>query len=177
MVKGKKTIVLALLYILILAFPVYATWAASAAGQNLYLPIINKAKIPTSTVGTVYPTVIVPTNTTQPPPRSGNVVITNIFYHGLGQNEPDEYVEIRNADTYSIQLANWTLRDNANHFFTFPSFVIHPSQICRVYTNEDHPEYCGFNFHSEVAIWNNTGGDCAYLRDSTDLLIDLYCYE
>ncbi len=175
MVKGKKTIVFTLFCILILAFPVYATWAATAAGQNFYLPIINKAKSPTATVSTVYPTVIVPTNTTQPP-NTGNIIITNIIYIGSGQNEPDEYVEIRNIEPYGIQLSNWTLRDNANHVFTFPSFSIRPNQTCRVYTNQDHPEYCGFNFHSGVAIWNNTGGDCAYLRDSTDLLIDQYCY-
>ncbi len=175
MVRGKKPVILASLCILILAFPIYVTWAASAAGHSFYLPIINKAKSSTATYSTVYPTVIVPTNTPQPP-NTGNIIITNIIYEGSGQNEPDEYVDIRNIEPYGIQLSNWTLRDNANHVFTFPSFSILPNQTCRVYTNQDHPEYCGFNYGSGNPIWNNSGGDCAYLRDASDALIDEYCY-
>ena len=45
-----------------------------------------------------------------------------------------------------------------------PSFLMQPGQDCRVYTNENHPEWCGFNYGSGSAIWNNTG-DCAYLED------------
>ena len=48
----------------------------------------------------------------------------------------------RRADRHgaggTVQLANWTLSDAANHVFTFPSFQIQPNQTCRVYTNEDH---------------------------------------
>jgi hypothetical protein len=206
--KAKKAIVLTFLCILVLAFPVYISWAATTAGTNFYLPIINKAELPTATNTLPPPTPTntlppptatntqspptatntqspptptntesppTPTWTTEPPHNTGNVVITTIFYDGSGQNEPDEYVEIRNDDAFPIQLANWTLRDDANHIFTFPSFVIQQGQVCRVYTNQDHPESCGFNYHSGSAIWNNTG-DCGYLRDSANTLIDQYCY-
>ena len=165
MVKSKRAVVLAIL--LILAIPAYITLAASLAYQT-YLPIVykNVPPTPTKTPG--------PTPTSQPP-STGNVVITTIFYNGSGPNEPDEYVEIRNDDNFSIQLANWTLRDEANHVFTFPSFVIQVAQVCRIYTNEYHPESCGFNYGSGAAIWNNTG-DCGYLRDSYSTPIDDYCY-
>jgi hypothetical protein len=103
------------------------------------------------------------------------VNIVTIYYDGSGSQEPDEYVEIRNDDTSPIQLYNWTLRDIANHIFTFPTYVMQPGQTCRVYTNEDHPEWCGFNYHSGSAIWNNTG-DCGYLRDANSTTIDQYCY-
>ena len=86
-----------------------------------------------------------------------------------------KYVEIRNADTVAIQLANWTLSDAANHVFTFPSFQIQPNQTCRVYTNENHPEWCGFNYGSGSAIWNNTG-DTATLRDGEGAVVDVYTY-
>jgi hypothetical protein len=56
-----------------------------------------------------------------------------------------------------IQLKNWTLRDVANHIFTFPSFVIQPNQKCRVYTNQIHAQWCGFSYGSGSTIWNNTG--------------------
>jgi competence protein ComEC len=124
-------------------------------GWKIYLPLILK--------------------TTPTPASSGNVVISSIFFDGTGSTEPDEYVEIRNDDTRSIQLQNWTLRDTANHVYTFPSFVVNPAQVCRIYTNQTHPESCGFNYGSGAAIWGNTG-DCAYLRDSLSTPIDDYCY-
>jgi len=70
----------------------------------------------------------------------------------------------------------WTLKDKANHNFTFPEYIIQPGQICRVYTNEYHPEWCNFNYvFSNSAIWNN-GGDCASLMDAQGKTIDEYCY-
>jgi phosphatidylserine/phosphatidylglycerophosphate/cardiolipin synthase-like enzyme len=122
-----------------------------------------------------------PTNTptampTSDPPSTGTVVITDIFYDGVeGSQEPDEYVEIRNDDSVAIQLQNWTLRDEANHAFTFPSYLMQPGQTCRIYTNENHPEWCGFSYGSGSAIWNNSG-DCADLRDSSGSTIDTYSY-
>ena len=63
----------------------------------------------------------------------------------------------------------------ANHVFIFPEFVMNPGQICRVYTNEDHHDWCGFNHESGAPIWNNDG-DCAYLKDGSNSSIDTYCY-
>lgn len=109
-------------------------------------------------------------------PSTGNIAITYIHYDGTGNQEPDEYVEIRNVDSMKIQLDGWTLRDIANHVYTFPDFVINPDQVCRVYTNEDHPEWCGFSYENGAPIWNNKGGDCAYMRDSSNAIIDTLCY-
>lgn len=110
-----------------------------------------------------------------PPKNTGKVSIPDIHFDGTGSSEPDEYVEIKNRDTFPIQLQNWTLRDEEDHIFTFPSFVILPGQICRVYTNEDHPEWCGFNFGSDSAIWGNIE-DTAYLSDSNGKVILTYSY-
>ena len=94
---------------------------------------------------------------------------------GAGQLEPDEYVEIESMDARRVNLSGWTLRDNANHIFFFPDYTMQPGEVCRVYTNEDHPEWCGFNYHNASAIWNNTG-DCALLRDGSGADADQYCY-
>jgi hypothetical protein len=110
----------------------------------------------------------------QPVP-SGNVNITHIHADGFSSHEPDEYVEIRNDDSRPIQLSSWTLRNEANHVFTFPSHVMQPGEVCRVYTDEYHSAWCGFSYGSRHAIWNN-GGDCGYLRDSAGAPIDVYCY-
>lgn len=147
---------------------------------HFYFPLVLRSIPPTPTpkpTPTPRPTPTptkTPTPTPQPVP-SGQVRITYIFYDGAGRREPDEYVEIQNKDTQPINLYRWTLRDEANHVFTFPAFVMQPGQKCRVYTNETHPEWCGFNYGSGSAIWNNSG-DCAYLRDRAGSLVDRYCY-
>ena len=56
-----------------------------------------------------------------------------------------------------------------------PAHIMNPGDTCRVYTNEDHPEYCGFNYGRGSAIWTNTG-DCAFLKDGLEVLKDQYCY-
>jgi len=131
---------------------------------------------------------LTPTNTTIPTdtitPTSASVVVTTgdiqiirLFYDGVVSNlEPDEYVEIKNFDTNSIQLQNWTLRDLADHIYWFPSFVIAPNQVCRIYTDEIHEDFCSFSYRSSQGIWNNSG-DTAFLEDSTGKLIDEYSYK
>jgi competence protein ComEC len=145
------------------SFLVFLPMVAVPTPTNTAMPTPTNTAIPT------------PTNTPSPGP-TGNVVITTVFYDGVqGSKEPDEFVEIRNDDTHSIQVSGWTLRDEGNHVFTFPEHVMQPGQVCRIYTNEYHPEWCGFNYGSGSAIWNNSG-DCAYLRNSTGTPIDTYCY-
>ncbi|MBE0696891.1 MAG: lamin tail domain-containing protein, partial [Anaerolineaceae bacterium] len=133
-------------------FPQYATYQS-------FLPLVVKL-IPT----TVTPTQIIT-----------NISIQSIFYDGAGSQEPDEYVELKNLDNHPTNLQSWTLADTAGHTFTFPSFSIQANQVCRVYTNQDHPESCGLNYHSNLPIWNNTG-DCAYLKNASAQLVSSYCY-
>ncbi len=106
---------------------------------------------------------------------TGNVTITTIIYDGNGAQEPDEHVDVLNDDTKPVQLKGWTLRNEANHVFTFPQYVIQPGGTCRIYTNEQHPEWCGFSFGVNSSLWNSNGG-CAYLYDSAGNLVSDYCY-
>jgi hypothetical protein len=164
----------------------------SGFANDIYLPIALRAPASptptsTSTVAKTPTPTVTPTTTILPSPTStrtptstqvfntGDVNITTIFFNGSGDNEPDEYVEIHNDDTRPIQLQGWTLHDIASHVFTFPAFVMQPGKVCRIYTNQVHPEWCGFSYGSNTAIWNNSG-DCGYLRDSSYILIDDYCY-
>lgn len=107
---------------------------------------------------------------------TGAMVITGISERGTLWQEPEEFVEFRNDTEDSIQLKGWTLRDNENHVFVFPSFILGAGQYCRVYTNEYHPTSCGFSYYSPSPIWNNDG-DCAYLKDPYGQLIDTFCYD
>lgn len=148
----------------------------------VYLPVVQRpapTPTPTSTPINTPTSTATPTPTatpTQQPVNTGNVVLTYIFYNGAGSQEPDEYVEIRNDDTHSVLLDGWTLRDAANHVFTFPNHAMPPGQVCRVYTNQNHPEWCGFNYGSSSAIWNNSG-DTATLRNSNGQTVDTCSYS
>lgn len=144
---------------------------ADIIDYRIYLPMVSKSEV----VPTLSPTQT-PLPTQPPIIISGNIQITTIFFNGVVSSyEPDENVEIKNFDTRSIQVESWTLRDIAEHVYIFPNFVMAPNQTCRIYTNQNHPEFCSFNYESGQAIWNNTG-DTAYLRDSSGNLIDEYRY-
>ena len=108
-----------------------------------------------------------PTPTPSPTPSTAtNIKITKVFYDGLVyRTESDEYVEITNLGSESVDLAGWRLIDIDEGYptFTFPSYILEPEQSVRVYTNEIHPEYGGFSFGSGKAVWNNSSPDTAVL--------------
>lgn len=102
--------------------------------------------------------------------KSPNVQITYIFYNGaVPRVESDEYVEITNLGEQSQDLAGWILKDiSEDHLsFIFSSYILAPGKSIRVYTNELHPEWGGFSFKYNKAIWNNTKPDVAVLYNSS----------
>jgi len=106
------------------------------------------------------------------------VQITDIFFDGLVHlSESDEYAEVTNHGSGPVSLIGWRLNAGSpGQDFNFPNFVIDPGQTCRVYTNEIHPETCGFSFESGVALWLNSG-DCGYLYNQAGDLVSSYCYS
>ena len=103
------------------------------------------------------------------PSATYDITITKIFYDGqVYRVESDEYVEIKNTGNEPVDLAGWRLLDISEGYpsLTFPSYVLEPDQVIRVYTNEVHPEYGGFSFNSGKAVWNNTSSDTAVLYDA-----------
>lgn len=84
------------------------------------------------------------------------------------RTESDEYVEIKNLGSESVDLAGWRLVDISEGYpsLTFPSYLLEPGESVRVYTNEIHPEYGGFSFGSGKAVWNNSSPDTAALYNA-----------
>ena len=120
-----------------------------------------------------------PPQASEPPPQaSGGVIIQTIRYDGLVTRvESDEYAEIANTGPTGINIGGWRLNaDDPGQDFIFPDFVLEPGQVCRVYTNQSHPESCGFSFGSGQALWAN-GGECGTLYDSGGGLVSEFCYE
>ena len=54
-------------------------------------------------------------------------------------------------------------------------FLMEPGQSCRVYTDEVHPESCGFSFANDMAIWGNSG-DVVELVDPSETVVDSACW-
>lgn len=145
-----------------------STCETTDPGSVVYLPLIIKSD-PANPTQTPAPTM-------PPVYTTGQIDIDLIFFDGVaGTAEPDEYVQIRNRDGHAIQLQGWRLSDAAGHVFTFPSRVMQPNQTCRIYTNQVHPDSCGFSFGSGSAIWNNSG-DTATLRNAQGTVVDSYSY-
>ena len=104
------------------------------------------------------------------PEPEANVEIIYIFYDGVEEGEADEYVEIENTGDAAVDLENWTLSDEADHIYTFPSYSLEPNQSIKIYTNMGE-----FSYERGAAVWNNTG-DTAYLKDGEGELVDSYSY-
>ncbi|BCJ59774.1 lamin tail domain-containing protein [Micromonospora endophytica] len=106
------------------------------------------------------------------------IEITKVYYDSPGTDNRSnsslnaEYVKLTNRRSSTINLKNWTLRDKANHVYTFSGNVKlakGKSLIIRTGkgTNTASTRYWG----SGNYIWNNTG-DTAYLRNASGKQID-----
>ncbi len=60
--------------------------------------------------------------TSNTPPRLSPIVISEIMYHPISENDDDEYVELYNRSGSPVNLGGWQLQDGIS--FTFPSNTI-----------------------------------------------------
>jgi len=101
---------------------------------------------------------------------SPNVQITGIYYDGFWPREADEFVDIHNFGRMAQDMTSWTLTDEAESEFTFPSVSLNRNENVRVYTDTGD-----YQFDYNWPIWNNDG-DTAFLRAETGALVDSYNY-
>ena len=113
-----------------------------------------------------------------------NTCIGINYFHWNAQgndcdNLNDEYVTFRNSCSYSCDLKGWTIKDEANHIFIFPSFTLHENSLVTIYTgsgsNSNSKLYWANNAGDCKAIWNNNG-DTLFLRNSAGALVLDYSY-
>lgn len=119
-----------------------------------------------------------PTATLTSAPAAAGVVITALFYDGqVPYTEADEYVEIKNAGSAAVNMSGWRIVSaRAGQTYFFPAITMQPGQICRVYTNENHPEWCALNWGRGSAVWNNSG-DRAELIDPAGKVVSSVGYK
>jgi len=157
------------------AQPTAAPPTSTSASAPTALP---STAIPATAAPTVAPTAtIAPTATLPVAAAPGDVIISSIRYDGdVPQVESDEYAVITNRGAAVVNLNGWRLNaGEPDQNFNFPSFDLQPGQSCRVYTNEFHPETCGFSFGRGDAIWRNSG-DCGTLHDPSGAEVSRYCW-
>ena len=118
-----------------------------------------------------------PPSPTHTPASVPNIQITFILFDGTVPGvEGDEFVQITNQGSTAVNLQEWRLNaGDPGQDFYFPNFLLDPGLSCRIYTNENHPEYCGFSFGRGQEIWNNSE-DCGYLYDEEGAQVSKYCY-
>jgi len=83
--------------------------------------------------------------------------------------EPDEYVVIKNLSDCFQDMTGWKLKNisKPSPTFKFPSFIIYPGDVIRIYTDEFHPETGGLTFYYGFGdIWSNDHSDIAVLYDA-----------
>jgi micrococcal nuclease len=152
---------------------------ARDAGAGLWGAFVATASTATARPPTVtlVPATVAAPQPTSPPAPPGDVVISFIFFNGnVPDVESDEYAVITNNGGSAVNLAGWRLNaDDAGQDFYFPGFDLQPGQSCRVYTNEYHPESCGFSFNRGDALWRNSG-QCGHLFDASGAEVSTYCY-
>lgn len=102
--------------------------------------------------------------------------ITTVRQGTVARTQSDEYVEVLNRSLFQVNLAGWTLNAGDNgQDVTLPATILWPGRRLRVHTNEIHPEWGGFSFRSNRAIWNDKG-DTATLRTPAGTVASEYRY-
>ena len=101
--------------------------------------------------------------------------ITGINFNPPGPDVEGEYVAIHNDTAAPISLTSWTLRDPANHTFTFPSFVLQAGLDVKVWTKVGANDADNLFWGRRSAVWNNTG-DTATLMDQHGTEVAKYVY-
>ncbi len=92
------------------------------------------------------------------------------------ENPNGEWIEVANQGRESVQMQGYTVKDEANHIYTFGDFTTEPGTTFRLYSGQGQDSsaelYWGFVGES---VWNNDS-DAAFLRDSQGNLVDTFAY-
>lgn len=102
--------------------------------------------------------------------NAGSIQLTQIRYKATSLN--NEWVRVTNNTTTTVDLKGWTLRDAANHVYTFTtSLRLGRGGAVYVHTGKGTNSVAHRYWGRTGYIWND-GGDTAILRNATGRTID-----
>lgn len=110
-----------------------------------------------------------------PAARTRNVRIFTILFDPRGPEPQGEFVLIQNDRASAVDLAGWTLSDEAQHVYTFPSFTLPSGGTVKVWTGTGTNDADNLFWGRRQAIWNNTG-DIGVLHDVAGTEISRFAY-
>jgi len=114
----------------------------------------------------------VDTGLSDPP---GTIRIESINFNPPGADIQGEFVVIENQTSAPIPLTSWTLKDKANHRFSFPPFVLQGAATVKVWTKSGADDASNLFWGRQAAVWNNNG-DTGTLLDQTGAVISTFTY-
>jgi hypothetical protein len=152
--------------------------------DQIYLPLIAQSGAAppvtttpvTATPVTTTPVTVTPVTVTPTTPTPTSVTITFIDYAPT-TGATEEYVVIHNGGSGAADMTGWTLRDLANTTYAFPAFSLAAGADVKVWTKAGANDAANLYWGRSTAVWNNTGGDTASLRDAGGTEIDSYSYN
>lgn len=116
------------------------------------------------------------------PPASGDLVISEVFYDTPGTDSQEEWIEIFNGSSSSIELDSYTITDNngSGSTYTFPANTDIPaSTFITIATNSSgFSSLYGFSadLSGSVPALNNSG-DALVFKDDSGTTIDEVAWE
>jgi hypothetical protein len=88
--------------------------------------------------------------------------------------DADQWVEIANEGTGSMNLTGWTLMDMGNQTFSIPAnFALKAGSLVRVHAGKGNNT--ASDLYNSTLIWNRNG-DTAILKDKTGKIVSEYKY-
>jgi competence protein ComEC len=113
--------------------------------------------------------------------NASGVRIVDVQYDAPGndnENLSEEWVEVANGRNASVDVAGWSLEDEAGHTYVFPDgnhTVLGPDETVTIRTGSGNDTATDLYWGRDGAVWNN-GGDTATLRDAAGAVVDAWSW-
>jgi hypothetical protein len=110
------------------------------------------------------------------------VTIHEIYYNSPGSDRGGnaslnaEWVDLRNSSASPVTLTRWTLRDTANHVYTFGTYRIGPHADLKIHTGHGSNGPANRYWQHSWYIWNNNG-DHATLENAGRTVMSACSYS
>jgi hypothetical protein len=161
-----RTILLFVILIAVSIFTGSTAWAQTNPNP-IFLPIM----VGGSEIAVFSPNLPLP-----PAPQEAPVVIHRIENAPDGNFQLEEFVQILNMSGEDIDLSSWNLVDNDGNDYNFPDYVLPANGIVNVWSGPGRNTDLDLYWGADDDIWDNSGGECAHLSDSSGEKIDSQCY-
>lgn len=100
----------------------------------------------------------------------GAVVINEVAWGGNADSSSDEWIELYNTTSQSIDLSGWYIEDDGTSVYTISSGQIAPHGYFLIEDNED--AVANLTADSVIPISLANAGDSLVLKDASDVAID-----